>query len=110
MATGFISETELRKAIKQLKPNNQLFEVRLLGGGKTISGYFKDADTLMEQFRTINTRDMTAYITINAISDDCFARVQSEHFKQTKQTTSDNNIIGYDWLFIDFDPDRTAGR
>lgn len=109
MATGFISETELRKAIKQLKPNNQLFEVRLLGGGKTISGYFKDADTLMEQFRTVNTRDMTAYITINAISDDCFARVQSEHFKQTKQTTSDNNIIGYDWLFIDFDPDRTAG-
>jgi len=105
---GIINEQELRKAVFQLKPNNQLFEVRILGK-KPLSGYFRDVDRLIEAFDTVDLRQTNVYITLNNINDDLFYREQANKFLAGKSTTNDNDVFGYDWLFIDLDPERPAG-
>lgn len=106
---GLIDEKELRKAILQLKPNNQLFEVRIIGDKKPMSGYFRDVDTLLRAFDTVDLRNTNVYITLNGINDDLYYRAQANQFLSGKSTTSDSDVFGYDWLFIDLDPERPAG-
>lgn len=107
--TGLINETEVRKTIQQLKPNGQLFEVRILQGKKIISGYFRDADKLIKALDTVDLRKTNVYITLNSVNEDCFSREQSEKFVAGCVTTSDDDIEYYQYLFIDFDPERTTG-
>lgn len=104
-----IDEVELRKAIEQLHPDNTLFEIRIIGKGKPISGYFCDADTLLEQFKKVDLRGRNIYITLNQLDDSLFSREQSEHFVMGANSTSDNDVDTYKWLFIDLDPVRAAG-
>jgi len=106
---GLINETELRKAIAQLKPDGELFEVRIVGNGKPISGYFRDADTLIEAFKTVDLRNTNTYITINRPMDSLYSRQQANRFLAVKNTTSDKEIEVIEWLFIDFDPIRPTG-
>lgn len=107
----YINEQEVRKTISMLKPDGQLFECRVLRSSKkqVISGYFKDADTLLKEFNNIDVRDTNIYITLNEVKAECFSRLQSEHFLQVSQTTNDNEIVNYKWLFVDLDPVRSAG-
>ena len=108
----YYNANEIRKAIQLLKPNNQLFEIRLLRKNpkRTISGYFKTADKMLEEFVKLDLRGYSAYITLNSINPDCFSRIQSEHFVDAPEnTTSDRDIQGYDWLFVDLDPVRSSG-
>ena len=55
----YINADEVRKTIAILKPNNQIFEIRIIGGTNKapISGYFRDAETLLEKFDTIDVRN-----------------------------------------------------
>lgn len=108
---GIVNPTELRKAITQLHPDGELFEVRIIGGRNKIpsSGYFKDAETLLTAFENMDLRDVNIYITLNPLNDALYSRQQADHFVQSKTTTSDKEIVGYDWLFIDFDPVRPTG-
>lgn len=106
---GLINELELRKAIQCLKPNNQLFEIRIIGQQKPISGYFKDVDTLVKAFDTIDIRNTNVYITLNQVNEACFSRMQSEKFLKGKNATTDTEIDGYKFLFIDMDPQRPTG-
>lgn len=107
----YIDEAEVRKTISMLKPDGQLFEVRILGGNKkqVISGYFTSADVMLEQFDRIDPRDKNIYITLNKVNRDCYARMQRDRFRQVTQTTQDSEIDGYQWLFVDLDPVRPAG-
>lgn len=108
----FVNEVELRKAIEQLYPNGDLFEVRIIQKGNAkgaLSGYFKDADTLLECFKRVDLRDANVYITLNQINESLFSRMQSETFIKGANTTQDNDVDGYKWLFIDLDPIRTTG-
>lgn len=105
-----IDETEIRKAILQLHDDSELFEIRIIGSKKAISGYFKDAETLIRELKLIDLRNVNVYITLNQIKDSLFSRAQSENFVAgAKNTTSDNEVIGYKWLFIDLDPQRETG-
>lgn len=107
-----LNEKEIRKAIALMKPDGQLFEVRVIYGNKAMySGYFTNADDLMKAFDELrNFADCNIYITLNSINEACFDRVQKKRFeKNAKTTTSDNDVIGYDWLMIDLDPKRPAG-
>lgn len=104
-----IDEVELRKAIEQLHPDNTLFEIRILGKGKSISGYFHDVDTLLEQFPKVDLRGRNIYITLNQLDDSLFAREQSERFVAGANSTSDNDVDTYKWMFIDLDPVRASG-
>ena len=108
--TNFVNEVDVRKAIEQIHPNGEIFEVRILDKNKrAISGYFKDADTLIEKLNTVDLRGASVYFTLNQINEALFSRVQSECFVAKANTTNDNDVLGYEWLFIDLDPKRVAG-
>lgn len=106
---GLINEVELRKAISQLKPDGELFEVRIMGNGKPISGYFRDADTLIKAFNTVDLRNTNIYITLNHLMDALYSRQQANKFLVVKNTTSDKEVEAINWLFVDLDPERPAG-
>lgn len=109
MAVSSINEFELRKAIQQLKPDGQVFEVRIIQSKKVLSGYFRDADTLLKALGTVDLRGANVYLTLNKVNDALFARQQSERFLAGMQSTNDKDIEGYCWLFIDLDPVRASG-
>ena len=99
---------EVRKTISTLKPDNQLFEVRIFGSDKkgAFSGYFTDCDTLIEQLNNINLQGKNIYITLNRVNDALYSRTQHDRFERGVNTTSDSEIDRYEWLFVDFDPER----
>ena len=108
-----INENEIRKALALLKPGEKLFEVRVIYNSRLMySGYFKNADDLMSAFNR-DIRDYAncnIYITLNQLNDACYDREQRNKFgKNMKVTTSDNDVDGYEFLFIDVDPKRPTG-
>lgn len=103
---------EIRKTVSALKPQGELFEVRCLeaNGRRVYSGYFKSPESLIEQLCRLNSTDSNIYITLGKVKEDCYSREQREKFvMNAKNTTNDNDIVGYKWLFIDVDPQRPAG-
>lgn len=107
----YIDSGEVRKAISILQKPDSVFEVRVIGTAKKdiLSGYFKDADTLLKAFDTIDLRQRNVYITLGELREECFSRAQSEKFLKSPQTSSDTEVVRYRWLFVDLDPVRTAG-
>lgn len=107
---GLVNVVELRKAILQIKPDNQLFEIRIIGDKiKPMSGYFKDVETLVDAFDKVDLRQANVYITLNKLNDALYSRQQADRFLVSKNTTSDKEVESYDWLFIDLDPERPTG-
>lgn len=110
---NFINEAELRKAIEQLHPEGELFEVRIIGGAKSkkpISGYFKDADSLLKALgRNIDLRNTNVYVTLHQLNSALFSRQQSNRFVAGANSTQDHEVTGYKWLFVDLDPERPTG-
>jgi len=106
-----INETELRKAIQQLHPDGELFEVRIIPNSKKkpASGYFKDVEKLIEAFKLYDLRGTNVYITLNQVNSALFSRQQSNHFVAGANSTQDSEVSGYKWLFIDLDPERPTG-
>lgn len=108
----YIDPDEVRKAIATLQAPGKVFEIRVIGssGKKDIlSGYFQDAETLLQKFDSIDVRGRNIYITLGEVKEECFSRSQSERFERNPSTTSDPEIISYRWLFVDLDPVRAAG-
>lgn len=102
---------EIRKTIKLLKPNNALFEIRILGK-KTYSGYFTDVGKMIEELKKMPDWSVTGeqfYFTLNKINHDCYAREQKDRILLGKSTTQDKEIISYKYILIDFDPKRPSG-
>lgn len=108
---NFLDETEIRKAITLMKPDGELFEVRLLfeKAGRNASGYFTDADTLITQLKKQPLQGANIYITLNEPNMACYSRKQKNCFIAGEKTTSDNDVVAYDWLMIDLDPKRPSG-
>lgn len=104
-----IDMERIREALSILKPDKQLVEIRILKGKKIISGYFTDCDTLEKQFDKVDLRDANVFYSLNYINPECYARKQRDKFLEEKITTSDTDIIGYQWLLVDLDPNRTTG-
>ena len=110
--TNYIDPDEVRKAIRTLQAPGAVFEVRVLGGSNrkdVMSGYFRDAETLLDAFDTIDIRGRNIYITLGEVKEECFARSQSERFERNTSTTSDTEVLSYRWLFVDLDPVRPTG-
>ena len=91
-----------------MKPNNELFEIRVLQGKKTFSGYFTDADTLINSLKRQDLKNSNVYITVNQPNEACYARKQKDQLMLEDTTTSDNDIDFYDWLMVDLDPKRPS--
>ena len=107
----YLNENFIRQAIAVLKPQNQLFEVRVFGSNKktVLSGYFRDADTLIRSFDSIDVREKNVYITLNELKEELYSRLQHDKFVNGVSTTSDTEVQNYNWLFIDLDPVRATG-
>ena len=109
MMETLIDGEKLKEALNIIKPAGSLFEVRILKGKMTISGYFTDTSILMEQFKKVDLRNANVFYTLNEIDEACYAREQHDIFRQVKVTTSDGDITAYKWLLIDLDPVRKSG-
>lgn len=108
---GFYDPDEIKRTLNKLKPNGELFEVRVLGDDKRkiYSGYFSDPDTLIEAFNKVDLRGANVYMTLNTLNEAVYSRKQSNKFVLCPQTTSDTDVTRYKFLFIDFDPVRLTG-
>lgn len=110
-----IDEAEIRRAVQLLHPpvsdDDRLFEVRIIDGAWNLSGYFEDADTLIDALKMSDTRrNENVYITLNRIDKALASRQQANCFmKNVTPTTSDGDVIGYKFLMIDLDPERAKG-
>lgn len=105
-----IDVIQLRKALNVLKPNHDLFELRiLLKPKKTISGYFKDVEVAIDELSKQNLKNANVFFTLNDVKPDCYDRIQHDKMRVPENTTSDEDIAGYRWLLVDLDPVRITG-
>ena len=106
-----INEVELRKALNILKVDEEVYEIRAIKKQpkRTLSGYFKNVDIAVAELMKQDLRGFSIYVTLNRLKNDCHSRMQSDCMKIPENTTADNDVIAYDWLFIDLDPIRTTG-
>ena len=105
------NESEIRKTIAAMKNNNSLFEIRVIHSTKeSYSGYFTDVETMIKELKQFNNnKPKNIYITLNEINPCCFDREQKNRFIKNAATTSDKDMIGYQWVLIDIDPIRPQG-
>ncbi len=117
MISKNINYDELKKTIDLLKPNEQLFEVRIIKKElyknevreKVLSGYFTSFDSLKNALHDYEEpANINFFMTLNSIHPACYSRLQRDRFLKTKPTTSDSDITNYDWLLIDLDPVRPS--
>jgi len=103
-----IDEKTIRCWWSLFKADNPLTEIRILGNGKTFSGYYTDVEAVLRDIRSFDGYGI--YATINAIKESCYGRMQHDCIIQKpKETTSDNDIDYRTTLLIDIDPKRTSG-
>lgn len=92
-----------------MKNNDELVEIRLIGSNKTASGYFSDANTLIEAIKPY-TESYNVYFTLNKVNPACYGREQKDKILlKPKNTTTDAEIVCRDWVLIDLDPKRLSG-
>ena len=67
----YIDAEEVKKAITTLQQPDDVFEIRVIGTTKKdiLSGYFRDADTLLAALDTIDLRQRNVYITLGKVKD-----------------------------------------
>lgn len=100
--------SEIYRWYDVFKNGNQLVEIRIIGDNMTFSGYFTSAEKLVKAI--LPYEKFNIYFTVNAIDPSCYGRAQHDVIvKKPKNTTSDAEIIGRDWVFIDLDAVKIAG-
>ena len=93
------------------KNGKDIVELRLIeiGTGRTYSGYFDNIDTIIEALKPYEAT-CNCYWVLNAVNPACFSRAQHNKFiAKPRETTSNKDIVGYDWIFIDVDVERPSG-
>ena len=89
----------------------ELCEIRCLDGQNTYSGYYHSAENIIRDITPLyDLPNMQFYFVLNTINEACYDRQQHERLeRKPKNTTSDNDIAGRDFLLLDFDPIRPSG-
>lgn len=105
-----INESDIQKWFSIFRPNGKLAEIRVKDKkGKMWSGYFHNADQVIS---ALNDNEEllhgNVFHVFNAINEGCSSRSQYGKFLLGATTTSDNDIVGVNWIFIDIDPVRPA--
>lgn len=106
-----INEQEIRKWWDLFHPTGDLTEIRIIGAGKTFSGYFTDIETLLADLRRNGGFEgMGIYAPFNVLDDAVGGRSQRNQIltKAKLSTTSDTEIIRRRFFFIDIDPERPS--
>lgn len=82
-----------------------LVEIRIIGHGRTASGYFTDPDSIIEWIERYDTDNI--YFTINSVSEGSKGRAQFQKIiERPSSTTTDKEIASREWAFLDIDVDR----
>lgn len=97
---------EIRKWHRIFKPDNELFEIRVLGN-KTYSAYFYDIEEAIKALPQYD--NFQIYFTVNKVKDACSGRTQFGVFERVDgSATSKNDIESRQWLPIDIDVERPS--
>lgn len=108
-----IDEQEIRKFLTHVKSDGELIEVRGISGARNFSGYFTSIDTMIAELKKQDLKGFNVYFVLNKINDACYGRKQHDCFITGKGrdlvTTSDNDIVGREWILVDLDPKRPSG-
>jgi RecA/RadA recombinase len=103
-----MNEIEVLRTLEIFKPNNQLFEVRLIAqNGDNYSGYFCDPELCVKQLR--NFQGYNCYFPFNEINDACYSRQQRDRIIKTKNATQNTDIVKREWILIDIDAEKPSG-
>lgn len=95
--------------LKALHDADEIIEIRSIDPKPVISGYFR-ADSPNIQKELARYEGRTFYQTLNPVKQACYSRTQHEQLMPSpKETSSDNDIIGYKWILVDADPVRPSG-
>ena len=87
----------------------EIVEIRSIDPKPTISGLFKANSANIEK-QLSRYKGRTFYQTMNRIDPGCYSRAQRETLMPNpRETTSDRDIVGYNWILIDADPVRPSG-
>ena len=110
-----------KRAFETFVQPDDVVEVRILnaygkhkawGGGfakGVVAGYFDDHDAFVNSVKAVNGTDHGGiYFTLQKIDNRLLGRAFNR-LKPSIQTTSDNDVQAYRWLFIDIDPVRPSG-
>lgn len=82
-----------------------LVEIRIIGHGRTASGYFTDPDSIAEWIERYDSDNI--YFTVNSVSSGSKGRAQFQKIiERPSSTTTDKEISSREWAFIDIDVDR----
>ncbi len=82
-----------------------LVEIRIIGRGRTASGYFTDPDSIIEWVERYDTDNI--YFTINSVNEQSTGRAQfNKIIERPTSTTTDKEIVSREWAFLDIDVDR----
>lgn len=104
-----MNEITIRQWYDTFKSGEELVEVRIVDNAykRTYSGYFTDVNTLLNEIRKYDNCNI--YFTLNAINPACYDREQHDRIvTNPKSTTSDNDIVGRDWILIDIDTKKPS--
>lgn len=104
-----MNEITIRQWYDTFKSGEELVEVRIVDNAykRIYSGYFTDVDTLLNEIRKYDNCNI--YFTLNAINPACYDREQHDRIvTKPKSTTSDNDIVGRDWILIDIDTKKPS--
>lgn len=104
-----MNEITIRQWYDTFKSGEELVEVRIVDNAykRTYSGYFTDVNTLLNEIRKYDNCNI--YFTLNAINLACYDREQHDRIvTKPKSTTSDNDIVGRDWILIDIDTKKPS--
>jgi KaiC/GvpD/RAD55 family RecA-like ATPase len=104
-----MNEITIRQWYDTFKSGEELVEVRIVDNAykRTYSGYFTDVNTLLNEIRKYDNCNI--YFTLNAINPACYDREQHNRIvTKPKSTTSDNDIVGRDWILIDIDTKKPS--
>ena len=107
MLSDMINEKTIHLWWDIFKKDHPLTEIRILGQGKTFSGYFTAPEVMLSQLANFDGYGI--YATINDVKSSCYGRAQHDTIVQKpKSTTNDNDIESRRWLLLDFDPERPS--
>lgn len=100
---------ERMKWLEILHGEGAIVEIRSISPKPVLSGYFKvGSPNILTELSRYPHR--TFYQTLNVVTEACYSRKQCEQIvPYPDETTSDNNIVGYQWILIDADPVRPSG-
>ncbi len=99
---------EIRKWHKVFKRDDELFEIRIVGGRMPFSGYFYNVDEAIEKLLPYDS--LNIYFSVNEVKKACASRSQFGQLMAVNGTaTSKQDIEHRWWCPIDVDCERPSG-